>query len=103
YATATLMEPTSYTPPITDANGKPVLDATGRPKTQTVTVTEQQIALGPVASQVAIRQLTNGGAFFNVNAAHPFENPTPLSNFFEMVAMALIPIGSCYMFGRVVK
>jgi len=102
YRTATLMEATSYTRPVTGANGKPVLDSKGRPKTQTVTVTGQQIALGPVASQVAIRQLTNGGAFFNVNAAHPFENPTPLSNFFETVAMALIPIGSCYLFGRMV-
>ncbi len=102
YRTATLMEPTSYQQPVTDASGKPVLDSTGQPKTRTVTVTGQQIALGPVASQVAIRQLTNGGAFFNVNAAHPFENPTPLSNFFETVAMALIPIGSCYLFGRMV-
>jgi len=102
YKTATLMEPTSYEQPVTDANGKPVLDAKGQPKTQTVKVTEQLIALGPAASQVAIKQLTNGGGFFNVNSAHPFENPTPLSNFFETVAMALIPIASCYTFGRMV-
>ncbi|HXX36990.1 MAG TPA: potassium-transporting ATPase subunit KdpA [bacterium] len=102
YKTATLVEPTSYEQPITDASGKPVLDAQGHQKTTTVKVTEQQMALGPMASVVAIRQFTNGGGFTNVNSAHPFENPTPLSNFFETIAMALIPIASCYMFGRMV-
>ena len=66
-------------------------------------VSEQQIALGPVASQVAIKQLgTNGGGFFNTNSAHPFENPTPLSNFLEMLAILLIPIALCYTFGSMV-
>ena len=102
YQTATLMESTAYAQPVTDANGKPVLDAQGHRKTTTVKVTEQQIALGPVASDVAIRQFTNGGGFTNANSAHPFENPTPLSNFFETIAMALIPIASCYTFGRMV-
>jgi K+-transporting ATPase ATPase A chain len=65
--------------------------------------TEQTLALGPVASQVAIKQLgTNGGGFFNVNSAHPFENPTPLSNFLEMLAILLIPAALCYTFGRMV-
>jgi K+-transporting ATPase ATPase A chain len=69
---------------------------TGEMKTQT-------IALGPVASQVAIKQLgTNGGGFFGVNSAHPFENPTPLSNFLEMLAILLIPAALCYTFGRMV-
>jgi len=70
-----------------DANGK--------------AVTEQVLALGPVASQVAIKQLgTNGGGFFNVNSAHPFENPTPLSNFLEALAILLIPAALCFTFGR---
>jgi len=67
------------------------------------TVTEQVIAVGPVASQVAIKQLgTNGGGFFNANSAHPLENPTPLSNFLEMLAILLIPAALCYTFGKMV-
>lgn len=66
-------------------------------------VTVQLLPMGPAASQIAIKQLgTNGGGFFNVNAAHPFENPTPLSNFFEMLAILLIPASLCYMFGKMV-
>ncbi|HEV8112589.1 MAG TPA: potassium-transporting ATPase subunit KdpA [Planctomycetota bacterium] len=66
--------------------------------------TEQVLAMGPVASQVAIKQFgTNGGGFFNANSAHPFENPTPLSNFFEMLAILLIPAALCYTFGKMVK
>ncbi len=67
------------------------------------TVTSQVLAVGPAASQVAIKQLgTNGGGFFNVNSAHPFENPTPLSNVLEMLAILLIPAALCYTFGRLV-
>jgi potassium-transporting ATPase potassium-binding subunit len=66
-------------------------------------VSQQTIAVGPAAAQVAIKQLgTNGGGFFNVNSAHPFENPTPLSNFLEMLALLLIPAALCYTFGRMV-
>ena len=66
-------------------------------------VAEQVLALGPAASQVAIKQLgTNGGGFFGVNSAHPFENPTPLSNFVQMVAILLIPAALTYTFGRMV-
>lgn len=66
-------------------------------------VTEQVLALGPAASQIAIKQLgTNGGGFFNVNSAHPFENPTPLTNFLEMLAILLIPAALCYTFGKMV-
>lgn len=66
-------------------------------------VTEQVLALGPAASQIAIKQLgTNGGGFFNVNAAHPFENPTPLTNFLELLAILLIPAALCYTFGKMV-
>jgi K+-transporting ATPase ATPase A chain len=67
------------------------------------TVNQQVIAVGPAAAQVAIKQLgTNGGGFFNVNSSHPFENPTPLSNFLEMLALLLIPAALCYTFGRMV-
>ena len=66
-------------------------------------ITQQIIAVGPAASQVAIKQLgTNGGGFFNANSAHPFENPTPLSNFLEMLAILLIPAALCYTFGKMV-
>jgi K+-transporting ATPase ATPase A chain len=67
-------------------------------------VTTQVVPLGPAASQIAIKQLgTNGGGFFNVNSAHPFENPTPLSNFLEVLAILLIPAALCYTFGRMVR
>jgi K+-transporting ATPase ATPase A chain len=77
---------------------QPTQDTSGQ------TVTQQTIAVGPAASQIAIKQLgTNGGGFFNVNSAHPFENPTPLSNFLEMLAILLIPASLCYTFGKMVK
>jgi K+-transporting ATPase ATPase A chain len=76
---------------------QPTADAQGR------LVTQQQIAVGPAASQVAIKQLgTNGGGFFNVNSAHPLENPTPLSDFVEMLAILLIPAALCYTFGEMI-
>ena len=103
YKTATLLQPTSYEEPITDANGKPVLDEKSQPKTKTITVTEQVIAVGPAASQIAIKQLgTNGGGFFNANSTHPLENPTPFSNFLEMLAILLLPAAVCYTFGKMV-
>jgi K+-transporting ATPase ATPase A chain len=84
YETATLVQPT------TDGDGN--------------TIIEQVLALGPAASQIAIKQLgTNGGGFFNVNSSHPFENATPLSNFFEMLSILLISAALCYTFGRMVK
>ncbi len=71
------------------------LDANGQ------VVTRQTIATGPAAAMVAIKQLgTNGGGFFNVNSAHPFENPTPFSNFLEMLAILVIPAALCYTFGK---
>jgi potassium-transporting ATPase potassium-binding subunit len=67
-------------------------------------VTSQTIAVGPAASQIAIKQLgTNGGGFFNVNSAHPLENPTPLTNFLEMLAILLIPAALCYTFGKIIR
>ncbi len=71
---------------------------------KTNTVTTQTIAQGPVASQEAIKMLgTNGGGFFNANSAHPFENPTPLSNFLEMLSIFLIPAGLCITLGQMVR
>jgi K+-transporting ATPase ATPase A chain len=103
YRSITLLDPVTIQTPVTDEAGEPVLDAAGEPTTQDVEITEQTIPLGPAASQVAIKQLgTNGGGFFNVNSSHPFENPTPLSNFFEMLAILLIGAALCYTFGRMV-
>src|SRR5262249_59485323 len=104
YAKANVVQPTQYDEPITDKDGKPVLDDKGQPRTKKSTLTEQVIAVGPAASQIAIKQLgTNGGGFFNVNSSHPFENPTPLSNFFEVLAILLIPAALCYTFGVMVR
>ncbi len=84
YAKATLVEP------LVGADG--------------ATIAEQTIAVGPAASQIAIKQLgTNGGGFFNVNSAHPFENPTPLSNFLEVLAILLIGAALCFTFGSMVR
>jgi len=70
---------------------------------QGIVVDNQSLAVGPAASQIAIKQLgTNGGGFFNVNSAHPFENPTPFSNFLEMLSILLIPAALCYTFGKMV-
>ena len=103
YATATLVQPVSYDNPKNGPDGQPLKDDKGNPVTEKATATEQTIALGPAASQIAIKQLgTNGGGFFNVNSAHPFENPTPLSNFLEMLAILLIPAALCYTFGEMV-
>jgi potassium-transporting ATPase potassium-binding subunit len=103
FATAVALQPTEYDEPVTDQDGKPVLDDKGQPKTKKSTLTEQVLAIGPAASQIAIKQLgTNGGGFFNVNSSHPFENATPLSNFFELLAILAIPGALCYTFGVMV-
>jgi K+-transporting ATPase ATPase A chain len=104
YVTATVVQPTQYEEPETDKDGKPVLDDKGQPKMKKSTLTEQVIAVGPAASQIAIKQLgTNGGGFFNVNSSHPFENSTPLSNFLELLAILVISGALCYTFGVMVK
>ena len=104
YQKVAVVQPTQYDEPITNPDGKPVLDEKGQPKTKKTTLTEQVIAVGPAASQIAIKQLgTNGGGFFNVNSAHPFENPTPLANFLELLSILLIPAALCYTFGVMVK
>jgi K+-transporting ATPase ATPase A chain len=103
YAQVAVVQPTAYDEPVTDKDGKPVLDEKGQPKTKKSTLTEQVLAVGPAASQIAIKQLgTNGGGFFNVNSAHPFENPTPLSNFLELLAILQISAALCYTFGVMV-
>ena len=81
------------------ADGKPVVDSQGKPMMDTVT--EQTIAQGPVASQEIIKEFgTNGGGFFNANSAHPFENPTPLTNLIQLVAIFAIGAGLTYTLGR---
>ncbi len=103
YQKAVLVDPFVIQVPATLPDGTPQLDAVGEPVMRDETVTEQTLPLGPAASQVAIKQLgTNGGGFFNVNSAHPFENPTPLTNFLEMLAILLIPAALCYTFGSMV-
>lgn len=103
YQTAPLLQPVTYNKSVTDANGQAVLDEQGKPKTEPAMTIEQVLAVGPAASQIAIKQLgTNGGGFFHVNSAHPFENPTPLSNFLEVLAIVLIPAAFCYTFGKMV-
>jgi len=103
YQTVPTVETITYDNPKMDAAGNPVKDASGNPVTEKATTKEQVIALGPVASQEAIKQLgTNGGGFFNANSAHPYENPTPFSNFLAMLAMFVIPAALCYTFGSMV-
>ena len=103
YQQATTLEVTQVQQPKLGTDGQPVNDAAGTPVMQTVPLQTQTIAMGPVASQEAIKLLgTNGGGFFNANSAHPYENPTALSNFFQMLAIFLIPAGLCFAFGRAV-
>ncbi|MBZ8142168.1 potassium-transporting ATPase subunit KdpA [Rubrivivax gelatinosus] len=103
YTTVQTLEPVSWQQPRLDAGGQPLLDAQGQPLAETTSTHTQTLALGPVASQLAIKMLgTNGGGFFNANSAHPFENPTPLSNFVQMLCIFLIPAALCFAFGRIV-
>ncbi|NTW59994.1 MAG: potassium-transporting ATPase subunit KdpA, partial [Nitrospirae bacterium] len=103
YKTVSLTQPITYDAPKLDDKGNALKDEKGNVVTEKVQVKEQTIPLGPAASQIAIKQLgTNGGGFFNVNSAHPLENPTPLSNFFEMLALILIPAALCITFGRMI-
>ena len=101
YKDVTTLEATAYQQPKVGADGQPMKDDKGAPVMEDVTSTTQKLAMGPVASQEAIKMLgTNGGGFFNANSAHPYENPTALTNFFQMVAIFLIPAALCFSFGR---
>ncbi|MBL8403734.1 MAG: potassium-transporting ATPase subunit KdpA [Dechloromonas sp.] len=100
HATAHLVEQLDFEQPKLGDDGQPLKDAQGLPIVEKATTGEQRIAVGPAASQIAIKQLgTNGGGFFGVNSAHPFENPTPLANFLEVLAIFLIPAALCITFG----
>jgi K+-transporting ATPase ATPase A chain len=103
YAKVAILQPTTFQEPVVGDDGAPVLDDKGQPTTKTSPLTEQIIAVGPAASQIAIKQLgTNGGGFYNANSAHPLENPTPLSNFFELLSILVISAALCYTFGKMV-
>lgn len=103
YRDVTTVEATRYDAPRLDADGQALKDDQGVPLTTAAETRTQTLAMGPVASQEAIKMLgTNGGGFFNANSAHPFENPTPLTNFIQMLAIFLIPAALCVSFGRMV-
>ncbi|HXM80833.1 MAG TPA: potassium-transporting ATPase subunit KdpA [Burkholderiales bacterium] len=104
YKTVDLVQqPLEFEQPKNGPDGKPLIDKDGKPVMEKASTKEQTLPLGPAASQIAIKQLgTNGGGFFNVNSAHPYENPTPLSNFLEALVILLISGALCYTFGRMV-
>ena len=104
YTTAKTFEPYTIQVSKTDDAGKPVITADGQPVMVDQIVDTQNIVQGPMASQVAIKMLgTNGGGYVNANAAHPFENPTPLSNFFQILSIFSIGSALTYYLGRMVK
>jgi len=104
YDTVKLVEPYTVQVAQKDAAGQEMKDAQGKTVMEDQQIDTQTIAQGPMASQVAIKMLgTNGGGFINANAAHPYENPTPLSNFIQMLSIFLIPSGLTYYLGRMVK
>jgi K+-transporting ATPase ATPase A chain len=103
YKDVPTVETLAYQAPKADAAGNPLKDASGNPVLENLSTAKQTLPMGPVASQEAIKLLgTNGGGFTNANSAHPYENPTPLSNFLEMLAMVLIPAALTYTFGKLV-
>jgi K+-transporting ATPase ATPase A chain len=103
YKDVTTLEVTSFETPKVDDAGQPLRDEKGAVVTEPAQTQTQTLAMGPIASQEAIKMLgTNGGGFLNANSAHPFENPTPLSNFIQMLSIFLIPAALCFTFGRMV-
>ena len=104
YDSAALIEPFSVQVPKLDDKGQPVNGPDGKPLMVEQRIDTQTIVQGPIASQMAIKMLgTNGGGYVNANAAHPFENPTPLSNFIQMLSIFAIPTGLTYYLGRTVR
>jgi potassium-transporting ATPase potassium-binding subunit len=103
YKDVTTVEALTYQQPKVDAQGNPVKDAAGNAVQETVTTHTQTLPMGPIASQESIKELgTNGGGYTNANSAHPYENPSALTNFLEMLAILLIPAALTYTFGRTV-
>jgi potassium-transporting ATPase potassium-binding subunit len=103
YKDVTTVEALSYQQPKTDAAGNALKDVAGNPVLENLTTHVQTLPMGPIASQESIKELgTNGGGFLNANSAHPYENPSALTNFLEMLAILLIPTGLTYTFGRMV-
>jgi K+-transporting ATPase ATPase A chain len=103
YRDVTTVEELTYQQPKTDSAGKQVLDTAGKAVLETLTTHTQTLPMGPIASQESIKELgTNGGGFLNANSAHPYENPTALTNLLEMLAILVIPAGLTYTFGRMV-
>ena len=101
YKDVTTLEINAYQQPKNGPDGQPLKDAKGNPVMEDLKTATQTLAMGPVASQEAIKMIgTNGGGFFNANSAHPYENPTALSNLFQMLAIFLIPAALCFTFGR---
>ncbi len=103
YRDVATLEVNAYQKPVLEADGTPKKDEQGAAVTEPATTATQTIAMGPVASQEAIKMLgTNGGGFFNANSAHPYENPSALTNFVQMLAIFVIPAGLVFMLGRMV-
>ncbi|GMV48040.1 MAG: potassium-transporting ATPase potassium-binding subunit [Pseudomonadota bacterium] len=103
YQDVQTVEAVTWQQPRLAADGQPVKDDKGRPVLEDRTSSTQSIAMGPVASQLAIKLIgTNGGGFFNANSAHPYENPTAVTNFMQMLSIFLIPAALCFVFGRMV-
>ncbi len=103
YLDVQTVEAVTWQQPKVGADGQPVKDDKGQPVMENKTSPTQQLAMGPVASQLAIKMIgTNGGGFFNANSAHPYENPTAVTNFLHMLAIFLIPAALCFVFGRMV-
>jgi len=104
FRTVATVEQTNYDAPVLDAQGQPARDSRGNALTAPAIASTQTLPTGPVASQEAIKMLgTNGGGVFNANSAHPYENPTALTDFLQMLAIFLIPAALCFTFGHVVK
>src|SRR5206468_3978327 len=103
YKDVNLLDPVTYTQPKNGPDGQPLKDDKGQPVMETLTARTETLAMWPVASQEAIKMLgTNGGGVFNANSAHPYENPTPLSNFVQMLSIFAIGAGLTYTFGKLV-